>query len=65
VAGDAALIVPVSDLDALADALYRVATDGDLRRSLTARGLARARNFSWADAARAHVAVYREVARTR
>lgn len=65
VAGDAALIVPVSDLDALADALYRVATDGELRRSLTARGLARARNFSWADAARAHVAVYREVARTR
>ncbi|HEV2404614.1 MAG TPA: glycosyltransferase family 1 protein, partial [Ktedonobacterales bacterium] len=58
VAGDAALIVPVSDLDALADALYRVATDGELRRSLTARGLARARNFSWANAARAHVAVY-------
>ncbi|MGH2487484.1 MAG: glycosyltransferase family 4 protein [Ktedonobacterales bacterium] len=65
VAGDAALIVPVSDLDALAVALYRVATDGELRRSLTARGLVRARNFSWTDAARAHLAVYREVAKKR
>ena len=65
VAGDAALIVPVSSLDALADALYRVATDASLRRSLTDRGLARAQRFSWTEAARAHLTVYREVARKR
>ena len=65
VAGDAALIVPVGDEDALAGALYSVFTDQALRRSLIARGLQRAARFDWNDAARAHLAVYREVARSR
>lgn len=47
VAADAALRVAATDVDAWADALHRVATDAELRRSLTERGRARAPRFSW------------------
>jgi len=61
VVGDAALTVDPYDVDALADAMCRVLVDGQLREDLRARGLARARRFSWEKTARETVAVYREV----
>jgi len=47
VTGDAALLVPPTDTDALAAAMNRVLTDEGLRRALIARGLERAREFTW------------------
>jgi glycosyltransferase involved in cell wall biosynthesis len=45
--GGAALLVDPEDPAALADALLRVATDDDLRATMTGAGLARAAAFSW------------------
>lgn len=47
VAGDAALLVPPYQVEAIAEALHRVLTEAVLRAELTARGLARSRAFSW------------------
>jgi len=47
VAGDAAILVPPTDTDALAAALNRVLTDADLRADLSRRGMERARLFTW------------------
>jgi len=49
--GEAALIVPPGDSEALADAMERLEDSPDLRASLCAAGLARAERFRWADAA--------------
>lgn len=62
VAGDAALLVPARDRDALAFALARVATDTALRARLAAAGRARAATFTWAATAEATIAGY-ELAR--
>lgn len=63
VAGDAALVVPVEDVDGLAQALVRAVSDTELRATLVARGLERVKAFSWDAAARAHVRVYHETAK--
>jgi glycosyltransferase involved in cell wall biosynthesis len=63
VAGDAALLVPPEDVDALAAALVRAVSDDALRQLLRARGYAQARRFSWDEAAREHVRVYHEAAK--
>jgi len=47
VAGEAALLIDPLDSAALRAALLRVATEPDLRRDLSRRGLARAAGFSW------------------
>lgn len=47
VTGDAALLVDPRDIDAIANAIDRVAEDGELRAALRARGLSRAKQFSW------------------
>jgi glycosyltransferase involved in cell wall biosynthesis len=62
VAGDAAVLVDPHDTDALAEALRAVLRDESLRRDLRAKGLARARQFSWERNARETLAVYRRVA---
>lgn len=46
-AGDAALLVHPDDGDGLAGAILRGLQDQDLRRELIAKGLARAREYSW------------------
>ena len=51
VVGDAALLVDPTDPVAIADAMRRVLTDPTLAAELSARGLARARTFSWEQAA--------------
>ena len=63
VAGDAALVVPVADTDALSDALVRATGDAALRASLIQRGRERVVGFTWEAAARAHVQVYHETAK--
>ena len=65
IAGDAALLVAPDDDMALARAMERVATDAALRADLAARGLARARKFTWARCAEETVAVYRAAIRGR
>ena len=62
VAGDAAELVDPYDPEAIADGIFRVLTDADLRRSLKARGLARARQFSWETSVRRVRQIYGEVA---
>ncbi|HEY0736887.1 MAG TPA: glycosyltransferase family 1 protein [Herpetosiphonaceae bacterium] len=52
VAGDAALIVPATDVTQMAEALVRISQDEPLRAELRAKGLARAQNFSWRAAAK-------------
>jgi glycosyltransferase involved in cell wall biosynthesis len=47
IAGDAALLVPPGDPDALAEAIDRVLHDDALRARLVAAGTARAATFSW------------------
>jgi len=58
VAGDAAVLVPPGDEGALCDAMARVVRDGVLRESLSRKGQARARQFSWSRAAREMLGVY-------
>lgn len=47
VVGDAGVMVDPLDVDAIADGLKRIVEDSDLRRQLRAKGLERARRFSW------------------
>ena len=61
VVGDAAIMVDPYDVEGLADAMQRVLTDSHLREELRARGLERARGFTWERTARETVAVYEEV----
>lgn len=61
VVGDAALLVDPYDCEAIAGAVRMVLTDQALRDDLASRGLARAREFSWAKAAERVRAIYGEV----
>lgn len=54
----AALLVPPNDVDKLADALRDFVKSQEIRRSLGAQGLARAREFSWDRCARQTLEVY-------
>jgi len=63
VVGDAGLLVPSGDEDALANALGRFLDDGLVSAGLRARARARASAFSWDRAADETLAVYRSIAR--
>ncbi len=52
VAGDAAVLVDPYDPNAIADGIYRVLTDEQLRKDLRHRGVARAGMFSWEQSVR-------------
>jgi alpha-1,3-rhamnosyl/mannosyltransferase len=58
VVGDAALLVDPLDVDELAGAIKRLWHDDTLRAELRARGLARARQFTWDRTARLTLDVY-------
>jgi glycosyltransferase involved in cell wall biosynthesis len=62
VAGDAALQVDPEDPPAIGDALFRIASDSELRADLVRRGKAQAPRFSRAAQARRMAEVYREFA---
>ena len=59
VLGDAALLVPPDDPDALCKAMELLLESEDLRRDLRCRGMARARQFTWAAAAQQLLSAYR------
>ncbi|MBV8085528.1 MAG: glycosyltransferase family 4 protein [Chloroflexi bacterium] len=62
VAGDAALLVDPHDEGALADAMWRVLSDGALAEDLGRRGREQAAKFSWERAARETLGVYEKAA---
>jgi glycosyltransferase involved in cell wall biosynthesis len=62
VTGDAALLVNPTETAEIADAVRRVLTDPALHAELRARGLARARQFSWERSVRQIREIYLEVA---
>jgi len=61
-AGDAALLVPPEDLDAMADALEQACVDTDVREDLRTRGAKRAASFPWERSAAKLVEIYEQVA---
>lgn len=60
VVGDAALLIDPLDEEALGVAINRLLTDETLRRDLVDKGLKRAAKFSWEQAARETLDVYRK-----
>jgi glycosyltransferase involved in cell wall biosynthesis len=58
VVGDAGLMVPATDADALGTALLRLLNDAELRAELRERGLRQAQRFSWRQTAERTLAVY-------
>ena len=59
--GAAALLVDPHDVEAIADAMHRVLTDGALRTELIRRGHENLKRFSWEKCARETLAVLLEV----
>src|SRR5205823_6561493 len=59
VCGDAALAFDPEDVDAIAEAIARVAGDEGLRADLRERGLRAAAGFTWRACAEAHFEAYR------
>ena len=62
VAGDAALLVDPLDVEAITEAILRLATDSALSDDLRQRGRTRAAGFDWHTCAEAVADVYRSVA---
>ncbi len=60
VVGDAAISIDPDNLQAMVDAMYSVLTNEKLSADLRARGLERAKLFSWRKTARETLAVYEE-----
>ena len=63
IAGDAALLVDPYDVDEIAEAIYRVLTDENLRKDLIKKGLERVSQFSWEKTARETLTVYKKACR--
>jgi glycosyltransferase involved in cell wall biosynthesis len=61
VVGDAALLIDPHDIAGLTVAMWRVLTEEELRQELISKSLKRASKFSWDQAARETLAVYRRV----
>jgi glycosyltransferase involved in cell wall biosynthesis len=63
VAGAAAVLVPPTDVEAIADGLLRLLEDAALRADLTERGRRQAGSFSWERCARETLSAYNSVVR--
>ena len=63
VAGDAAVLADPQNAQALGEAMVRTLEDEPLRAVLKMKGFARAKQFSWENAAMKTVALYRELCR--
>jgi len=61
VAGDAAILFPPKDEDALAEAIHQVLSRPDLAAELRSKGLVQASKFDWRSTAAGTVEVYRSV----
>ena len=62
VAGDAALLVAPTDVEAIADALWRLIGDAELRDELVDRGCERATRYNWGRSAERLIDIYAEIA---
>lgn len=62
IAGDAAILVDPTDVDAIADAMLRLSRDEELRRRLIAAGYENVKRFSWEKAAAETMAVLTQAA---
>lgn len=62
IAADAAETIDPTSVDAIAEAIRRLALDAELRRDRSQRGVIRARDFSWTQTAREMLAVYQRAA---
>ena len=65
IAGEAAILVDPTDIDALADAMLQLSQDEALRQRLIAAGYENVKRFSWVRAAQETLAVLEKVARGR
>ncbi|HEY4003324.1 MAG TPA: glycosyltransferase family 1 protein [Candidatus Xenobia bacterium] len=65
VAGSTAILVPPGDDEAMADAVYRLLTDTELRTRLVAAGSTRARSFTWKAHGEKVYEVYRQLTGSR
>ncbi|MFH1171420.1 MAG: glycosyltransferase family 1 protein [bacterium] len=63
VAGNAAVLVDPTSMQALRSAMARIATNGVLRTNLVRRGYEQAKKFQWEDVARKTLAIYQNVGR--
>ncbi|GEA17233.1 glycosyltransferase family 4 protein [Moorella sp. E306M] len=61
VVGDAGVYVNPYDVEDIAQGIYRVLTDQELRRQLREKGLARAKLFTWERSAKETLRVFEEV----
>jgi len=61
-AGDAALLFDPFSVEAIGEAVRRMATDANVREELHRRGVKRLSDFSWQRTAKAYRAVYRKAA---
>jgi glycosyltransferase involved in cell wall biosynthesis len=61
IAGGAALLVDPYDADAIADAMIRAVTDDSLRAEMIAKGVRRARDFSWTQSVKKIHEIYMQV----
>lgn len=61
VAGDAAVLVSPTDVEGITERTREILNDGELRKSLTVKGLERAEKFTWRRCAEETLKVYREV----
>jgi glycosyltransferase involved in cell wall biosynthesis len=62
VVGDAAILIDPYEAASIAEGIRKIVTDPALRADLVARGLARAREYSWERSARRIWEIYEEVA---
>jgi glycosyltransferase involved in cell wall biosynthesis len=65
VVGDAALVAPYGDDEALAGALRTLAQDGEVRTRMSEAGRKRAAEFSWRRTAEVTLSVYQQVCGAR
>ncbi len=63
IAGDAAILIDPTDVEAMADAMLQLSQDEALRQRLIAAGYANVKRFSWQKAAQETLAVLESVAR--
>jgi len=61
VAGDAALLVDPKNVSDIAQGILKLTSDSDLRSDLQARGLERAKEFSWKNTAEKVLGLYHQI----
>lgn len=61
VVGDAGILINPYDIQQMADAIYKVLSDHNLRAEMTQKGLERAKLFSWEESAGKMLAIFESV----